>query len=273
MPHGRLSLPAIFLLNPDDPIIKRTNIVAVAIRDILREDPDRTEFGAAELAKRLGIAEKDARLCLEYLTDLQLADSGNSSGDDPGWNTLYVNGDYYFEAFLNYRGIEECIHAALSKVRSPGTYTFVATDFPDTWPGKMTYRRNTAFIMMSMDPTNAQLEDVGNCFKEVCSSFEVHAERADDVEHSGMITELVLERIAQSEVLIADLSGERPNVYYEIGYAHALGKRPILYRTRGTRLHFDLAAYNVPEYRNVTELRELFTARLEAITGRKPTRR
>lgn len=127
---------------------------------------------------------------------------------------------------------------------------------------------NSAFILMWMDEKHPELVDVHQAVKEVFAEFGIEALRADEIQHQDRITDLILDKIAQSEFLFADMTGERPNVYYEVGYAHALGKRPILYRRKGTPLHFDLSIHNVPEYENVTQLRSLLRERLEAITGR-----
>jgi hypothetical protein len=132
------------------------------------------------------------------------------------------------------------------------------------------YRPGTAFIMMWMDPSKPELSDVSDAVKEVFESFDIRANRADDIEHEGLITERILNEIKAAEFCFADLSGSRPNVYYEVGFAHALSKRVILFRKTGTGLHFDLAGYNCPEYSNLGDLKKKLTSRLSALTNKEP---
>lgn len=145
-------------------------------------------------------------------------------------------------------------------------------DSPKRTPSEAArYRAGTAFIMMWMDPAHPELTDVADAVRSVFRAFDVRAVRADDIEHEGLITEKVINEIRTAEFLFADLSGMRPNVYYEIGYAHALGKRVILFRKAGTGIHFDLAGYNCPEYESLRDLKDKLTKRLVSITNRNPT--
>jgi nucleoside 2-deoxyribosyltransferase len=121
-----------------------------------------------------------------------------------------------------------------------------------------------------MDPAHPELMDIADAVRAVFRNFGISAIRADDIEHGGLISEKVTNEIRTAEFLFADLTGIRPNVYYEIGFAHALGKNVILLRKTGTGIHFDLVGYNCPEYVNIGDLKNKLTKRLINITNRNP---
>jgi nucleoside 2-deoxyribosyltransferase len=52
--------------------------------------------------------------------------------------------------------------------------------------------------------------------------------RGDDIFMTGSFTDALYEQIRAADYLIADLTDRSPNVYYELGYAHAPGKPVIL---------------------------------------------
>jgi nucleoside 2-deoxyribosyltransferase len=47
----------------------------------------------------------------------------------------------------------------------------------------------------------------------------------------------------RSTVVVAEITPVNANVFYELGYAHALGKQTILLAERGRTLPFDVSGY------------------------------
>jgi hypothetical protein len=123
-----------------------------------------------------------------------------------------------------------------------------------------------AFVAMPIDRDDHELVDVLEAIKDAAAKCEVTAERIDEVESSDRITDRILESIIKAEFVIVDLTKERPNVFFEAGFAHGLGKLPIYVARYGTPIHFDLKDYPIIMFRNMRELKEGIAKRLSALT-------
>ena len=89
--------------------------------------------------------------------------------------------------------------------------------------------------------------------------------RVDKIRDSGKINDQILENIAKSKFIISDLTGERPNCYYETGFAHALGKELILTIREKEKIHFDLAGYRFIIWKTESDLRKKLKAQIKSI--------
>jgi hypothetical protein len=130
-------------------------------------------------------------------------------------------------------------------------------------------QRGYAFIAMPMDRDNHALVDVLEAIKAAANDCGITAQRIDDDERSERITDRVLESIRKAEFVIVDLTNERPNVFFEAGYAHGIGKIPIYIARHHTEIHFDVKDYPVILFRNMKELREGLVRRLRAIAEKR----
>ena len=101
-----------------------------------------------------------------------------------------------------------------------------------------------AFVIMSF-ADKGYLKDAYNTFRRVCDAYGFTAFKVDDhLDAKQRIVPGIMNAIRRAAFIIADVSEPRPNVYYELGFAQALGKEVITTAADKTALPFDI--FDVP---------------------------
>lgn len=101
--------------------------------------------------------------------------------------------------------------------------------------------------------------------REVAEKLGYVVERADDIEHNGQILDLIQQKIRDCDLAVADTSSQNPNVFYEVGFAHAAGVPTILITRSGQAIPFDLQSMNHIFYETIVVLRERLENRIRAL--------
>ncbi|HUX59540.1 MAG TPA: hypothetical protein VMV77_21385 [Bacteroidales bacterium] len=105
-----------------------------------------------------------------------------------------------------------------------------------------------AFVVMQFSsPYNELYEDV---IKTVCEDFNLDVVRADETYGPGLILADITKQIYESRLIIAEISPINANVFYEVGFAHALNKPTILIAEKTTKLPFDVSPFRTLFYEN-----------------------
>jgi hypothetical protein len=101
------------------------------------------------------------------------------------------------------------------------------------------------FVVMSFSD---DMEPIFEGVAAAAASVGLEAKRVKDVSGDYRITDKIMEMILSSRLVVVDLSHERPNVYFELGYARASGKTVITIARRDTQIHFDVKDWTYIPY-------------------------
>jgi hypothetical protein len=85
-------------------------------------------------------------------------------------------------------------------------------------------------------------------FKPAIEDARLTPKRADDLYRPGTIVNDIWSLTNSAKVLLADLTGRNPNVFYELGLAHALAKPVILVTESIEQVPFDLRSIRLLDY-------------------------
>lgn len=107
------------------------------------------------------------------------------------------------------------------------------------------------FVVM---PFQDDMRDVyWSAIKPACEQAGFRSLRVDELEGVFNINKKIIQNLFLSEAIIADLTHWRPNVFYEMGVAHAIGNKTIMIIQQDHKLPFDVSDYRCIIYQQTPE--------------------
>ena len=118
-----------------------------------------------------------------------------------------------------------------------------------------------AFVLMPFSKEFTDIYKLG--IKAGAKDVGVLAERVDEQLYSEGILDRIYSQIRAADIVIADMSGQNANVFYEVGYAHALNKLCIHLTQRTDDIPFDLRHQRHIVYSSIVDLKTQLMQNLE----------
>ncbi len=174
----------------------------------------------------------------------------DAHGEIPVWAKLPID-QAYVEAERKYAMLTR------RSLKEQGCM-IIKPSFPPVDTAMPSSELKSCFVIMPFDADLSSIyKDIIKPTVESCG-IEIH--RADDFFTVGHIISDIWQRIVEADFLIADLTGRNPNVYYELGIAHTIGKPVILVVQRIEDVPFDIHHQRVilygPRYDQIEKFRK-----------------
>jgi hypothetical protein len=116
----------------------------------------------------------------------------------------------------------------------------------------LTIDKKQVFVLT---PYNKMFNDTYFAIKRICDSVGLKCSRGDEEYFPNDILTHILKQILKASIIIAIIDGRNPNVFYELGIAHALDKATILVTRTKNELPIDIKSKRIIFYKDKSDLK------------------
>jgi hypothetical protein len=109
-------------------------------------------------------------------------------------------------------------------------------------------------LIFVLTPFNKAHREVFDVMQKLGGKYGLKTLRGDEKQVSGEIFPHLLKKIVQANLIIVDIDGRNPNVFYELGIAHALDKPIILISKSIENVPFDIKQRSIIIYNDSSDL-------------------
>ncbi|MBN2347816.1 MAG: hypothetical protein JXJ22_03200 [Bacteroidales bacterium] len=270
-----ITLLGVHLIDPDYKIIGKTNSVIECIKQLLLKKPEIEQIEAKEIADFTNVSVSDVGMILKLISSYgHFWSSASGNQDYYGYKSISgPNDNETFDKYLTFNSIEELINDYFKTKEKGSEDQYYQKEFFDEQNKK---KKENIF------GSKIEQVDIGLCFvlmpfteewsdrvykryiRENIESMGLQCLRADNL--SGqIIIEDIWVKINQAALIIADVTGRNPNVMYELGIAHTIGKPVILITQEIDKIPFDFTHLRHYEYEDNVTGQESFSNHLKSV--------
>jgi hypothetical protein len=131
------------------------------------------------------------------------------------------------------------------------------------WAADVPENRDHAFVAMPFGEDFDDLYHYG--MSAAIRSNGLLSERIDQTSYTGNVLAKIKEKIETAAIVVANLTGDNPNVFLEVGYAWGCRKPTVLLCKKGSPLRFDVQSEKCILYASIRDCEERLEAELHGL--------
>ena len=110
-------------------------------------------------------------------------------------------------------------------------------------------------LVFMLTPFHEDMRDVYEMVSNVCKDVGLRCLRGDEDFVEEDLLKHIIKLLVKARIVVANINGRNPNVFYELGIAHAIDKPTIIIAKSVTETPFDVKSKQIIFYKNLNDLK------------------